>query len=154
WYSRPSQDGWVNNDWSNALCVAEADDTMPFTGSLSRQPEPVSAARKKVKAVPLSAVSMTGASGYSQRTVAPQMVPLTTATNLPPAPCGSASPSADWFGSSSTYASYQFTQNKKVEASVTVAVAPLTRAGAKSLRGYLKNLPSSCYVSHWFSFEH
>jgi hypothetical protein len=36
WSSPPSQDAWENNQWANALCIAEADDGTPFQGGLSQ----------------------------------------------------------------------------------------------------------------------
>jgi hypothetical protein len=157
WYRRPSEDGWTSNQWSNALCIAEASDSMPFEGSLSQQPEPVSPARAKVKPVPLRAVSLSSDGGYSPEpgdsTAAPHAEPLTTASALPPAPCGAAGPSAGWFGDSGADADYQVTQSDALSAYISVTIAPLTPAGEKYLPGYLRNLPSSCYSPHWLSFQ-
>jgi hypothetical protein len=157
WYRRPSEDGWTSNQWSNALCIAEASDSMPFEGSLSQQPEPVSPARAKVKPVPLRAVSLSRNSGYSLEprdpTAAPHAEPLTTASALPPAPCGATRPSAGWFGDSGADADYQVTQGTALYADISVTIAPLTSAGEKHLPGYLRNLPSTCYSPHWFSFQ-
>jgi hypothetical protein len=156
WDSYPGEDGWNNKRWSNAACIAEAGDSMPYEGSLSQQPEPASPTRDKVKPVPLSAVSLAGNSDYSlggNSTAAPYTWPITTASVLPPAPCGAAAPSDDWLGSSGVRAHYQLTQGKAVYADVDLAVAPLTQAGKESLPDYLKDLPSACYSPHWFSYQ-
>jgi hypothetical protein len=157
WYRRPSEDGWTSNQWSNALCIAEASDSMPFEGSLSQQPEAMPPARAKVKPVPLSAVSLSRDGGYSLEprdpTAAPHAEPLTTASALPPAPCGAAGPSAAWFGGSGADADYQVTQGNALYADISVTIAPLTSAGEKYVPGYLRNLPRTCYSPHWFSFQ-
>jgi hypothetical protein len=157
WYRRPSEEGWTANQWSNALCIAEASDSMPFEGSLSQQPQPTPPTREKVKPVPLSAVSLTGESGYSPEpgdpTAAPHAEPLTTASVLPPAPCGAARPADGWFGASGADADYQMEQGNAVYADISITLAPLTRAGEKNLPGYLRNLPRTCYSPHWLSFE-
>jgi hypothetical protein len=157
WHIRPSEDGWKDNQWSYAVCIAEAGDSMPFTGSLSQRPGPASPARERVNPVPLSAVSLSGKSDYSRQSAdpkaAPHTQPLTTALALPPTSCGTAAPADDWFGDSGANAQYQLTRGGTVYADVSVVVAPLTRAGEKSLPGYLKNLPSTCYSPHWFSYQ-
>ena len=152
WYRRPSEGGWTSNQWSNALCIAEASDSMPFEGSLSQQPEPVPSARARVKPVPLSAVSLSRDDGYSLEpgdpTAAPHAEPLTTASALPPASCSAARPSVGWFGDSGADADYQVMQGNAFYADISVMIAPLTPAGEKYLRGYLRNLPSTCYSPH------
>lgn len=157
WYRRPSEDGWTSNQWSNALCVAEASDSMPFEGSLSQQPESVSPARAKVKPVPLSAVSLSRDGGFSLEpgdpTAAPHAEPLTTASALPPASCSAAEPSIGWFGDSGADADYQITQSNTLYAYISVTIAPLTPSGQKYLPGYLRNLPGTCYSPHWLSFQ-
>jgi hypothetical protein len=156
WYAHPAGDGWNNNHGSDATCIAEAGDSMPYEGGLSQQLEPASPIREKVKPVPLSAVSLAGNSGYSlggNSTAAPYTWPITTASVLPPAPCGAATPSDDWLGSTGARAHYQLTQGKIVYAGIDLTVAPLTRAGQESLPDYLKDLPRSCYSAHWFSFQ-
>jgi hypothetical protein len=157
WYRRPSEDGWTTNQWANALCIAEASDSMPFKGSLSQQPEPTPATREKVKPVPLSAVSLPRQSGYSREsgdpTAAPHAEPLTTASVLPPAPCGAATPADGWFGASGADADYQIMQGAEIYADISVTVAPLTQAGDRNLPGYLRNLPRTCYSPHWLSFQ-
>lgn len=157
WYRRPSEDGWTANQWSNALCIAEASDSMPFEGSLSQQPQPVPPAREMVKPVPLRAVSLTGESGYSLEpgdpAAAPHAEPLTTASALPPAPCGAARPADGWFGAFGAHADYQLEQDNAVYAYISVTLAPLTQAGEKNLPSYLRNLPPTCYSPHWLSFQ-
>jgi hypothetical protein len=156
WYRRPSQDGWTSNEWSNALCIAEASDSMPFEGSISQQPEPVPPARAHVKPVPLSAVSLSRDGGYSPEpgdpTAPPHAEPLTTASTLPPA-CSAAGPSPAWFGDSGADADYQMTQGSGLYADITITIAPLTPAGKKNLPSYLRDLPSTCYSPHWLSFQ-
>ena len=156
WYAHPGGDGWNDNHGTDATCIAEAGDSMPYKGGLSQQPEPTSPTREKVKPVPLSAVSLAGNSGYTlggNSTAAPYTWPITTASVLPPAPCGAATPSDDWLGSTGARAHYQLTQGKIIYGGIDVTVAPLTQAGQESLPDYLKGLPRSCYSPHWFSFQ-
>jgi hypothetical protein len=156
WYAHPAGDAWNNNHGSDATCIAEAGDSMPYEGGLSQQPERASLIRERVKPVPLSAVSLAGNSGYSlggNSTAAPYTWPITTASVLPPAPCGAATPSDDWLGSTGARAHYQLTQGEIVYAGIDLTVAPLTQAGQESLPDYLKELPRSCYSTHWFSFQ-
>ena len=157
WYFHPSEDNWDNNQVSDAACIAEAGDGMPYEGSLSQQPEPVSPARQKVRPVPLSAVSLAAGNGSSLQawnsTAAPRTQPITTAYVLPPAPCGAAEPSDDWLGSSAARADYQLTQGNTDVAGVAVEVAPLTRVGEERLPGYLRDLPRTCHSPHWFSYQ-
>jgi hypothetical protein len=157
WYSSPDSDAWENEQWSSAACIAEAGDSMPYEGSLSQQPEPASPARDKAGTVPLSAVSLHGRNGALpltwSPTAAPFTQPVTTASVLPPAPCGTAEPSDDWLGSSGARANYQLTQGESDYAEVDLFVAPLTQAGQQNLPGYLSDLPKTCYSPHWFSYQ-
>jgi hypothetical protein len=157
WYSSPDSDAWENEQWSSAACIAEAGDSMPYEGSLSQQPEPASLARDKAGTVPLSAVSLHGRNGTLpltwSPTAAPFMQPVTTASVLPPAPCGTTEPSDDWLGSSGARANYQLTQGESDYAEVDFFVAPLTQAGQQNLPGYLNDLPKTCYSPHWFSYQ-
>ncbi len=156
WYAYPSGDDWNSNHGTDATCIVEASDSTQYEGSLSQQPQPTSPTREKVKPVPLSAVSLAGNNGYSLggiSTAAPFTWPITTASVLPPAPCGAATPSDDWLGSTGARAHYQLTRGKNSYASIDLTVAPLTQAGQESLPDYLKNLPSSCYSPHWSSFQ-
>jgi hypothetical protein len=157
WYSSPDSDAWENEQWSSAACIAEAGDSMPYEGSLSQQPEPASPARDKAGTVPLSAVSLHGRNGALpltwSPTAAPFTQPVTTASVLPPAPCGTAEPSDDWLGSSGARSNYQLTQGESDYAEVDLFVAPLTQAGQQNLPGYLSDLPKTCYSPHWFSYQ-
>jgi hypothetical protein len=157
WYSAPGPDAWENEHWSGAACIAEAGDSMPYEGSLSQQPEPASPDREKAGTVPLSAVSLHGRNGALpltwSSTAAPFTQAVTTASVLPPAPCGAAKPSDDWLGSSGARANYQLTQGESDYAEVDLFVAPLTQAGQQSLPGYLNDLPKTCYSPHWFSYQ-
>jgi hypothetical protein len=157
WYSSPDSDAWENEQWSSAACIAEAGDSMPYEGSLSQQPESASPDREKAGTVPLSAVSLHGRNGALpltwSSTAAPFTQPVTTASVLPPAPCGAAKPSDDWLGSSGARANYQLTQGESDYAEVDLFVAPLTQAGQQSLPGYLNDLPKTCYSPHWFSYQ-
>jgi hypothetical protein len=102
-------------------------------------------------------VSLSRDGGYSLEpgdpTAAPHAEPLTTASALPPASCSAARPSVGWFGDSGADADCQVMQGNAFYADVSVMIAPLTPAGEKYLRGYLRKLPSTCYSPHWFSFR-